>query len=714
MVQPAKGGDPVLQHLPAPTCGPFEILVSNRFSLVSAGTERSIITLAGRSLLGKALERPDQVKRVLQKVRAEGIAEAVRQVRERLADPVALGYSAAGLVLEVGSGVGALRPGDLVACAAPHAEVAAVPENLAARVPAGTPLDQAAYAVLAAIALNGLRLASVSLGSTVVIIGLGVVGQLAVMLLQSSGCHVIASDVDESRRNLAHALGATSPGSEDLRRVVGQATGGHGADSVLLTAATVSNEPLELAAEIARRRARLVALGAVGLRVPRRAFYDKELELVVASSYGPGRYDQEYEERGRDYPLAHVRWTAQRNIEAAVNQIAKGALDVSRLTSHTFEIGQYDKAYELVTEASEPYMGVLLEYPGVSDPEAVERRITVPRPPGRRGQSTRGIAIGVVGAGNFATSALIPTLARTKRCKFQVLCSRHGLHAATRGARHGFRYATSEFDMVLADPDVEAVFIVTRHHLHAGQLTAGLRAGRPTFVEKPLAITRDELAEVERAIEEIGAECPVWTIGFNRRFAPAIELARAALGDDRGAASLSYRFNAGVIAADHWLLDPAQGGGRLIGEACHALDTIVALLGAQIERVYAERTPAPPGQDQTVATIRLSGGHAASLSYVTGDRSVPKERIEITCNGQSVFIDDFRSVRIVREGRTRTKRWRRRTKGHRELLEAFLDAVKGNRPPPIPYAEILNVSWASLALVDSLGSASPVRVPLFA
>jgi predicted dehydrogenase/threonine dehydrogenase-like Zn-dependent dehydrogenase len=717
VLQPIDSGATRVEEIPAPICGPREVLIANEASLISAGTEKMIVELARKSLLGKARERPDQVRRVLQKLKQEGVRDTIQQVRAKLAEPMSLGYSSAGVVIEAGREVGQFRPGDRVASNGPHAGVVAVPQNLVARVPAGMAFEEACYGVVGAIALQGVRLAKIGVGDRVAVIGLGLIGQIAIMLLRASGCIVIGTDPDEAKCQLAIKSGAEAGAREEFVSTLLERTNGHGADAVLITASTPSNEPLELAATVARKKARVVAIGAVGLSVPRREFYPKELELIVSCSYGPGRYDASYEEQGLDYPYSYVRWTEQRNIEAVLEQIAEKRIDAARLTTHTFDVTDAERAYHLIETGSEPFLGIVLNYPRVSGDLASERRVVIRSEPSSRPLGDGEVGVGFIGAGNFASLVLLPALNRIPGLRPRVICSAGGVSAVVRGERHGFEVACTALDDVLTDPAVNAVIVATRHNLHSEQALAALRSGKNVFVEKPLAIDADQLTAFEEGLTDFGTVAPIWTVGFNRRFSPAAQMVREFFSSLSAPVTLTYRFNAGAIPAQHWTQDLSIGGGRLVGEACHALDLACFLVGGQIMRVFAESVEpggaAGSGDDQTTIIARMDNGSVASIGYFAGgDKGFPKERIEIFGGGRVGVIDDFKAVILSKEGRIRTHKFSRRDKGHDAEIAAFFSAVRSGGPPPIPYHSLLNVSWAALAIMESLRTGLPVSVKM--
>lgn len=697
-----------VRDVPSPLCGPREILIANVASLISAGTEKSVVDLARKSLLAKARRRPDEVRRVLQKCIDDGILETFRQVRSRLAEPLALGYSSAGIVLETGREVARFRPGDRVASNGAHAEVVAMPHTLAARIPDGVAFEDACYAAVAAVALQAVRLAGTGLGDRVAMIGLGLVGQLAAQLARAAGSRVIATDPDAARRGVAAEIGIEVAAADDFAAAVQQATEMHGADAVIIAASGDDSRALRLAAGVARKKARLVAVGDVGLDVPRRDFYAKELELVVSCSYGPGRYDREYEQKGRDYPYAYVRWTEQRNLDAVLEQIGRGSLDVRRLTTHRLPIEEAARAYDLIE--TDPHIGIVLTY---SQAEAQPSTVTLhPRAGGRRDD----LGVALVGSGRYAAGVLAPLLRRAPNARARVVCSAGGLRATAIGERHGFERVTTSFTEVIADPDTDVLFLATPHHLHAEQAIAALRAGKHVFVEKPLATTADQLRAFHDEWLALDTNA-IWTVGFNRRFSPAACLVADFFANTPAPLTLTYRFNAGPLPADHWAHDPEVGGGRLIGEACHALDLAALLVNGRIVRIFAE-APAGPGHGgcadgEAAITVRFDNGSVASIGYFAGGhKGFPKERIEVFGGGRVAVIDDFKRVILSRQGRTRRHRLLRRDKGHKAEVLAFLASARAGGRPPVTYAALMNVSLAAIRVVDSLKTGIPADVPV--
>lgn len=708
--------------VPVPMATPGHVVIANTASLISAGTERMARDLARKSLLAKARERPDQVRRVLEKIRQEGLLRTFRQVRRTLDEPMPLGYSSAGVVLSCGEGVEEFKPGDRVASNGPHAGAVSVPRNLCALVPAGVSDEHAVFGILGAIALQGVRLSETSLGETVYVIGLGLVGQLTVALLEATGARVLATDLDAGRCDLARAMGA-----DEARRGLGldevvERTRGLGADAVIVAAATSSDEPLRIAADAVRKKGRVVVVGAVGMDLPRRPLYEKEAELVVSCSYGPGRYDPRYEERGIDYPPAYVRWTEQRNLQAVLDLMGTGRLDVEPLISHRFPVDQAREAYELVESAREPYLGIVLGYPENSglDPGSGARPGAGPaRCVELRADPAEGeVGIGCIGAGNFAGSVLLPAISRLQgKFRPRMLCSATGLSAVDKGERFGFEVATTELESIFTDDLVDAIFVATRHELHAGQALRAIRAGKHVFVEKPLALTVEELEELQVALESAGDAAPLLTVGFNRRFSPAAEKLRDFFSKRGSPLTVSVRFNAGSIPPEHWTQDEDIGGGRVIGEACHGIDLATFLVGAPPVRVFCDAVggPAAPDitQDRCFITLRHADGSVSSVAYLAGgDRAYPKERVEVIGSGKVGVIGDFREVVTVTGGKTSRDRSFQQDKGHRREVERFLDAVIHGGPAPIPWEELRAVSLASILAVRSLREGLPFEVPL--
>ena len=596
ILQSQRRGEVRLAEVPAPACGAGGVLVSTRCSVISAGTERMLVELGKKSLLGKARARPDLVRKVLDTVRTRGLKATAEQVFAKLDEPVPLGYSASGEVVEAGRGAAELQPGDRVAIAgagyANHAEFNFVPRNLCAKIPEGVSYANAAFATIGAIALQGVRQAQPLIGERVVVIGLGLIGLLTVQILKANGCAVLGVDPDEERAALATRLGADAAVSSGADRACAAFTGGYGADAVIIAAATPSSQPIEQAAELSRHKGRVVAVGLVGMQVPRDAFYRKELDLRLAMSYGPGRYDPDYEERGNDYPFPYVRFTEQRNLESFLYLVQQKRVTPAALVTHRLPFAAALDAYALIegklpaeSTLDRKYLGILLEYPAGARLERTVRRAD------DRATGTHGgdVGVGFIGAGNFARGVLLPQIVKAGAARLTAVCTSTGRSAAQTAERFGFAVVTTDAGEVLERADTGAVFIATRHGSHAALVAAALRAGKHVFVEKPLCIRQTDLDEVERALQDArgaGFE-PCLMVGFNRRFSPHARAVQAAFRDRGTPMVVSYRVNAGVVPAESWLHDPEEGGGRIIGEGCHFVDFCTALIGSDPVSVIA-------------------------------------------------------------------------------------------------------------------------------
>ncbi|QYK50946.1 MAG: bi-domain-containing oxidoreductase [Anaerolineales bacterium] len=709
LLQNMRARNPHLAEVPVPTPQPGFVLVRNAASLVSAGTERMVVEFAGASLLGKARSRPDLVRQTLDKARREGLASTAQAALGRLSEPMALGYSSAGVVVELGEGTQGFRPGQRVACAggnyAVHAEYVSVPRNLLAVLPAKLGFEEAAFTTLGAIALHGFRLAEVQVGARVAVIGMGLLGQLAASIAAAAGCEVLGIDLDAKRVALAAARGLPAVVRKEAAERSAAFTRGYGFDAVLVCADTESNDPVELAGEIARDRATVVAVGAVGMNVPRRSYYGKELTFIVSRSYGPGRYDPEYEEGGRDYPIGYVRWTEGRNLQAFVDLMAVGKVDVSKLISHRFPIKDAPKAYELI-QNDKPFLGVLITYPGTAaKPSKARRRVTFEAKPFSKDK----IGLGVLGAGNYARSTLLPAVRGLPGLELVGITSSSGRPAADLGKRFGFRYASSDDAQILADRNVDAVAILTRHHLHASQTLAALKAGKHVFCEKPLALNEKELAAVERQVAK--ANSPLLTGGFNRRFSPMGRELKQFLAGRSQPLAANFRVNAGMLPPYHWLHDPQRGGGRIVGEACHFIDFLIYLVGQAPSAVFAEALPDDERfkQDNVQITLRFAEGSLGTVTYLAnGDRSLPKERLELFCGGKVAVLDDFRRLDLTEDGQTTTRRGKQ-DKGHRAGVAAFLEAVRAGGPAPIPYEQLFGGARAAFGALQSLETGKQVE-----
>jgi len=673
VVQPVSGGPVKVVDVPRPAIGPTEVLVHTRASVISAGTERAVTSLARASLLSKARARPDLVRRLVKKARAEGIAPALRAVRGRLGEDVPLGYSGAGTAIEVGEYVEGVAPGQLVATGgaakASHAEFQAVPGLLCATVPDGVTAEDAAFATIASVALHGLRLAEVEPGSRVVVIGLGLLGQLAIRLALVAGCQVAGIDLAEFAVERATAGGAVAlveRGEETTERIV-EWSRGRGVDAVLLTAASKSSDAVLRVPALCRDRATVVVVGDVGLSLERGPFYEKELSLRFARSYGPGRYDRSYEEWGVDYPLGQVRFTEGRNLEAILDLLGTGRLVVSDLVTHRFSVTEAPEAYDLIESRREPYLGVTFAYES-SDTRAEE--VVLLRPP-RRDTAD---GVGLVGAGAFASSVLIPAFKDAGFSRFVSVASASGLSARRMATRSGFEKVASGADAILDDLDVEIVVIATPHDSHASLTMQALRRGKHVFCEKPLALSMEELDAIVAAWQESGAKL---FVGFNRRWSSAIAKVREHFANGTGPLAVTYRVNAGALPPEHWYRDRRQGG-RLLGEVCHFIDTCAAIVGKDAVAVHAfgSGRSEPVLEEDLVVTLRYPNGSVAAISYASGGHpSSEKERIEILGRGRSAVVVDFRQ--LILDGRT--VNLGKQDKGHANEIAEFRRSLRAER-----------------------------------
>jgi predicted dehydrogenase/threonine dehydrogenase-like Zn-dependent dehydrogenase len=710
LLQNMKTGKTTIEEVPVPTPRPGQALVKVATSLVSAGTERMVVEFAEKSLVGKARSRPDLVRQVVDKMKREGVVPSIQAAFNRLDQPMALGYSSAGTIVALGDGMEGFKVGQRVACAggnyAVHAEYNVIPRALLTPLPDSVDFESAAFATLGAIALHGFRLAEPQLGENVAIIGMGLLGLLAGQMASEAGCRVLGIDTDSQRVAIASSLGLSACSRDQAMESAQAFTANRGFDAVLICADTPSNDPVELAAVLARDRARIVATGAVGLTFPRKIYYEKELSFVNSRSYGPGRYDPSYEEAGRDYPIGYVRWTEGRNFEAVVEMLASRKLQVQALITHRFPIEKAPEAYEVITgKKKQPFLGVVLTYPVDMSPSLQVVRFNV-QPIKRDGMVT----LGVLGAGNFANATLLPAIKKVDSIELVGIASAGGLHARHSAKKFGFAYAASSDDEILNDPNMNTVAILTRHNTHADLVVKVLEAGKHVFVEKPLAINSEQLSAISVQLTADG--CPLMTVGFNRRFAPlAVELSKF-LAQHTEPLYMHYRVNAGYIPLNHWTNDPAQGGGRIIGEGCHFVDFLTFLAGGAPVSVTAHALPdaGKYRQDNVSMTFTFSDSSVGVVDYLAnGDKSFPKERVEVFCGGRVAVLDDFRALEMVRDGRRTTVK-RAQDKGWRNEWVAFSKAIREGGQPPIPYEQLVGVTKATFAVMDSLRTGKTINL----
>jgi predicted dehydrogenase/threonine dehydrogenase-like Zn-dependent dehydrogenase len=710
IIQSYKTGELNLVEVPVPSLKSGGILVRNVNSLVSAGTEKLMISLAKKSIIGKAKARPDLVKQMINKVKSDGLMEVYRQAMSRLDSPVLLGYSSAGYVEQVGKNVDEFNKGDRVACTgsgyASHAEMVYVPKNLVVKIPDGVSYEESAFVALGAIALHAVRCADVSLGENVAVIGLGLLGLITVQLLNASGCKVFGIDHSENRMNLAQQLGAKKcvASNENTQREINIFTNGNGVDSVIIFASTESNQPIELAADIARERANIVVPGMVGLNIPREVFYHKELKLVVSRSSGPGKYDPNYEERGNDYPISYVRWTEQRNMNQFLELVADGKVKLDELVTHRFNIENALSAYEMIMENTEPYIGVLLSYDNTPKHNLNTKVIIEKKRKEHKVKSE--IGVGLIGAGQYANGTLIPSLKKVdlpiSLIGVATASGSSGNHVAK---KFGFDYCTTDYKQLLADENIDVILIATRHNLHAPMTIEALKAGKHVYCEKPLVLREDELNDLTNVYEGL-ADKPVLMVGFNRRFSKHITRIKEFVDSTNERPVINYRINAGFIPKDTWVQDPEIGGGRIIGEVCHFIDVSSFIADSPVKEVFASElvTPGDYNRDNISITLKFANGAQAIINYLSnGSKLVPKEYIEIFCGGGVAICDNFKKTEIIQKyKKIKIRNWFSYDKGFQAELESFKEAIISKGANPIPFSSILNTTRTTFKILESI------------
>lgn len=704
VLQNYKSGELAVKDVPAPRQSKGNVLVENTFSLISAGTEKSTVDMAKKSMVGKAAARPDLVKKVLNQVSKNGILDTAKMVLNRLDSEAALGYSSVGVAKAVGRDISDVTVGQRVACSgqnyASHAEMITVPKNLCVPVPENVTDQQAAFVTLGAIAMQGVRQANPKLGDVVSVIGLGLLGQITVQLLVANGCQVIASDLDRSKLELALSFGAVAAVTpEELEDTVVSLTNEHGVDSVIITASTKANGPVESAANIARIKGTIVVVGAVGMDLPREPFYVKELDLKLSMSYGPGRYDPQYEEGGVDYPYHYVRWTERRNMVSFLQLISHGQVNVDPLITHTFKIADAEKAYGLIESGSEPYLGILLSYPENHTKNAVSIQVAEVAP--------TACNLGVIGAGNHVKDMLLPHLLDDKKVSLQVMCSGTGVNARALAEKFKAGQCTTDYKELLTNSNISTVLIGSRHDMHATMVIDSLKAGKHVFVEKPLCLTLDELDEINSVYETASTQGVKLLVGFNRRFSSHALKVKELYKDRKSPLVMTYRVNAGAIPKEHWIQDLEVGGGRIIGEACHFIDLMqfiagafpVEVVGFSIDQHYSGVT-----EDQSVLVFKFADGSIGNLVYAAGgDSGMAKEKFECFGGGKSAVIDDYKATFLYENGKVVKHHTSKVDKGFKQEMKAFVDMVtKGDIP--VHYEEIEAVSRIAIKAVNVLNS----------
>ena len=717
VLQNRKTGKVAVVDVPVPALQRGRVLVRTVASLISSGTERAAVEQARKSLLQEARERPDLVRSVLEKARTDGLKHTFGAVRDKLAASQALGYSASGIVVGVGEGVTEFRVGDRVACAglgfASHAEAISVPKNLCVHLPVNIDFEAGAFGTLGAIALQGLRLAEPTLGESFVVIGLGLVGQLTVQLLKANGCHVFGIDVDPERITLAREFGAEAGcvADEGAAGVVNSWTGGRGADGVVITAASESNQPIELAGEISRVKGRVIVVGSTGLQVPRQTFYNRELSLKISMSYGPGRYDPDYEERGHDYPFGYVRWTEQRNIEAFLQLISDGRINIAGLVTHRFALAEAERAYDVIAGPSPtPHLGVLLQYDSAFEPG---REIELSGQSISARQGHEKVRIGLIGAGDYLRAVLLPEF-QNGGAEFHSIATASGVSARDVGTKFGFARAVSDAESVINDSEINLLVIGTRHDLHADLAQRGLQRGLNVFVEKPLALNDEQLDRLLAVAQDSEGRL---VVGFNRRFSGLALKAKEFFAARRSPLSFLYRINAGRVPKGHWIQDPHEGGGRIVGEVCHFIDLLQYWTDAPPVSVFAQtiasRNQEMVDSDSVMINLKFADGSNGCIAYLAeGDKTLPKERVEIFGEGSVFVLDDFSDAYLYRNGREEKVRLRKQDKGQVGEVKAVCRMVLEGASAPIALESLTATTRATFRILDSLRTGQSVGISL--
>ncbi len=716
VTQTLRTGEINIAEVPVPALQDSFVLVRNTASVISAGTEKTKIDMGKKNLLQKAKARPDLVKQVFNKLRTEGIGKTLQTVNTRLNAPSPLGYSSAGQVVAVGGLVKGIKPGDRVACGgagyANHAELASVPKNLVVKIPDNVSDEDAAFTTVGSIALQGVRLAEPKLGETFLVLGLGLLGQITVQLLRANGCHVIGTDLDPELVSLSEKFGATGlqPGS-DIVTACNELTSGHGVDGVLVCAGTSSNQPIELCGEVTREKGRVVVIGAVKMDIPREDYFKKEISIVISRSYGPGRYDPNYEEAGNDYPLSYVRFTEQRNMQTFLELVAQNKLDFQSLITHRFELDEAAEAYGLIEgQKKEPYLGIVMNY-GKSSLLKRHSSIINLKP---SAIDKNKIALSFYGAGNYATATLLPILKNQNSVAFSGLVTASGRTAQGVAEQFDFSYCAGNYSDILSD-QTDAVVIATKHDTHATAVIEALNSGKNVYVEKPLGLTVEELKRVNEAYEKTGDRQVM--VGFNRRFSPLTLAVNEHFSNVKSPLVITIRTNAGAIPMDHWIQDPKLGGGRMIGEGCHFIDLASSIARSLPISVYAVSTnkqnKSAMLNDNVIVTLTFANGSIATIIYTAdGSKAMEKEYVEVFGGGRSAIIEDFKQATFYSGDLDKNnKKLSSQDKGQKAMLTKWLAGLK-NGEPCVSYETIMANSLATILAVESMTINQPLSVDL--
>jgi len=701
IIQDLKRGDTILEDVPAPLVRKGYVLIRTHRSLVSLGTEKMLVEFGKSNLISKARQQPEKVKQVFDKIKTEGLLPTLEAVFNKLDEPLPLGYCNAGEVIAVGEGVIEFRVGDRVASNGHHAEIVCIAKNLVAKIPENVSYEEASFTVIGSIGLQGIRLVNPTIGETVVVIGLGLIGLITVQLLLANGCNVIGFDFDERKVEMAKNSGANAfiASNVDVVKLVEEYTGGIGADAVLITASTKSNDVISQAAQMSRKKGRIVLVGVIGLNIQRSDFFKKELSFQVSSSYGPGRYDEDYETKGLDYPLAYVRWTEKRNFETVLSAISRKQLNVDSLITERVALKDYKEVYSNMGGAS---IASILEYDITSD--VVQNTVAGKTFSSRPGKGV----LGIIGAGNFTKMTVLPAL-KNSGAHYKYISSAGGLSAKSLSNKYGFEYSTTDYKEILNDKEVDIVMITTRHDMHAGMVIEAIKAGKNVFVEKPLALNQDELGAITSEYEKIQNPISI-TVGFNRRFSPHIQRAKKLIGDTP--MNIVATMNAGFIPPDVWVQDMKVGGGRIIGEACHFIDLMVFLTGSKVSSVVMNALGTNPEEntDNAIITLRFENGSQGVINYFSnGSKAYAKERVEIFSQGRVLILDNFRTLKGY-GFRDFSSMSTSLDKGHKNQFSELIKQVKAGGTSLIPFEELINTTKASFAAIESLRTGSWVNI----
>jgi len=703
LTQNLKTGKMEISEVSFPTLTKGTVRVRNSYSLISAGTEASKVKTARASLISKAKEKPEQVRQVLDTLKKEGLLSTYQKVMNKLDTLAPLGYSTSGVVIEIGENLKGFQVGDRVACAggeiANHAEVIAVPENLLVKIPNEVSMQEAAFTTVASIALQGIRQADLRIGESCLVIGLGLIGQLTVQMLKAAGIKVAGIDIDSYAVDIALKSGADlafQRFDSQLEQAILNLTNGYGVDATIITAGTSSLDPVELAGKMCRPKGKVVIVGAVPSGFSRENYYKKELELRMSTSYGPGRYNPNYEEKGFDYPIGYVRWTENRNMQAFLELVAQKKINLDLLTTHIFPLEKALDAYDMIVNKTEPYIGILLKY-DIEKPlkkEILLKDVSYAK---------QDVNIGFIGAGTFAQNSLLPNI---KNANLIAVATHQGHSTRTVADKYGFAIATGDSYYIINNPDINTIFIATRHNLHAEFVIKGIKAGKNVFVEKPLCMTMSELEEIMQEYEKQNVRVMV---GFNRRFSPFVQKIKKCLNNDQPK-SIIYRINAGYIPFDHWTQDKEIGGGRIIGEVCHFIDLCMYLSGSKPMLLSAFCIPDSQGLwDTLTVNLKFSNGSISNISYfANGAKSLRKEYIEIYCNGLTAIIDDFKLLHIYDKGHQKEKLFNQ-DKGHREEVRRFLQSIRDGQEAPIPFEDVYLSTKMTFDIIESIKNNSVIK-----